>query len=440
MNVTSIEDVPETQKENLRIENGYAIIEMKAGDDLKEYNASFLLNQNESLIFVFNVTYNDTFQNYLNLTLNSSDNVNSTMISLKYGNFFSSVIFMFQESGIGTFADTHSMTFELLPDGTLTNNGSRSSAIPKIFPVSDAEIQEDNGKRRIDFLISWKNKVYGEFMIPLNQFAVEVPPTTTTSTTTTSTTTETSTTTTTPKKLVTENTKPSTKKKSSVAKASISETSDEMIWGIGLFIFAVLYLIVIGVAVYFYRKKKRELRAKARTSYSPLATHPKKNGGNIQTTKLPNLPPADATQVPSNALKSNPLKTAKPPSAPAKQALVTKSAVPVPTKPTPMIKSAEQTKPTPLTKNVEPAPVPKAAATNMKSTEPAKPAQLTEKVEPAPIVPTKIPPTQPTTTGPKPASQLPPSTKSSDEKKMTGTEFGKPGENYVEFATLNEKK
>jgi hypothetical protein len=44
-----------------------------------------------------------------------------------------------------------------------------------------------------------------------------------------------------------------------------------MIWGIGLSIYVVLYLIVIGVAVYFYRKKMRELRAKARTSFSPVS-------------------------------------------------------------------------------------------------------------------------------------------------------------------------
>uniref|UniRef100_A0A914QRU8 Uncharacterized protein n=1 Tax=Panagrolaimus davidi TaxID=227884 RepID=A0A914QRU8_9BILA len=218
-----------------------------------------------------------------------------------------------------------------------------------------------------------------------------------------------------------------------------------MIWGIGLSIFAISYLIVIGVAVYFYRKKKRELRAKARTSYSPLAIHPKKNAGNIQTTakpnsKLPTLPPSNSTQVPSsNALKSNPPKTAKPLSAPAKQALVTKSAVPAPTKSTPIIKSVEQTKPTQLTKNVEPAPVPIAAATNVKSTEPAKPAQMTKKVKPAPIVPTAIPPsqpTQPTTTAPKAALQPPPPAKMSDEKKMVEQEFGKPGENYVEFAEM----
>uniref|UniRef100_A0A914QRJ3 Uncharacterized protein n=1 Tax=Panagrolaimus davidi TaxID=227884 RepID=A0A914QRJ3_9BILA len=162
MNVNSMEDVPETQKENLRIENGYAIIEMKAGDDFNEYNASFLLDRNESLIFVFNVTYDGAFQNYFNLTLYSSDNVNPTMISLKYGDFFSSVIFMFQGYPIGTFDNSDSMAFELLPDGTLTNNGT--GAIPKIFPFSDAEVQED-GKRRIDFSISWKNKVYGEFMV-----------------------------------------------------------------------------------------------------------------------------------------------------------------------------------------------------------------------------------------------------------------------------------
>uniref|UniRef100_A0A914Q6Y7 Uncharacterized protein n=1 Tax=Panagrolaimus davidi TaxID=227884 RepID=A0A914Q6Y7_9BILA len=415
---------------------------MKAGDDLKEYNASFLLNQNESLFFMFNVTYADEIANYFNLTLNSSE-LESITIPLMYkGDSYTKQVFIYYEGLIGAFADSHSMEFEFLPNGTLTNNGS--NVIPKKFPFSGVEVQEDDGKRRIDFKISWENKVYGEFMIPLSQFADEAPPTTTTSTTTASTTTETTTTITTPKKPITESTKPSTKKESSVAKASISETSDAMIWGIGLFIFAILYLIVIGVAAYFYRKKKRELRAKAKTSYSPLATHPKKNGGNIQTTaKLPTLPPSNPTKVPSsNALKSNPPKTAKSSTAPAKQALVTKSAIPVPAKPNPMIKSAEQTKLTPLTKNVETAPVPKAAATNMKSAEPAKPSQMDKKVEPAPI-PTKIPPsqpTQPTTTAPKAASQLPPPTKSSDEKKMIGTEFGKPGENYVEFATMNEKK
>jgi hypothetical protein len=157
------------------------------------------------------------------------------------------------------------------------------------------------------------------------------------------------------------------------------------------------------------------------------------------------LPPSNPTQVPSsNAMKSNPPKTAKPPSAPENQALVTKSAVPAPTKPTPMIKSAEPTKLAQLTKIVEPTPVPIAvAATNMKSTEPSKPAQMTKKVEPAPVVPTKIPPsqsTQPTTTGPKAALQLPPPTKKSDEKKMVEQEIGKPGENYFEFAEINEKK
>uniref|UniRef100_A0A914PEK2 Uncharacterized protein n=1 Tax=Panagrolaimus davidi TaxID=227884 RepID=A0A914PEK2_9BILA len=436
MNVNSMEDVPEYQQENLRIEDGYAIIEMKAGDDLKEYNASLLLNQNESLRFIFNLNYTDEIYNFLNFTLKSSEHEPLT-IQLAYdaGSRISQKITFYNiRDRLGEFDNYNFMSFELFPNGTLTNNGS--SADPKYFPFSDAEVQEDDGKRRLDFKISWKNKVYGEFMVPLNQFAVEAPPTTTTSTTTTSTTTETTSTTRTTKKLVTESTKPSAKQDSSVAKASISETSDVMIWGIGLSIFGILYLIVIGVAAYFYRKKKRELRAKAKTSWSPLATHPKKNPGNIQTTakpnsKLPTLPPSNPTQ---------------PPSAPAKQALVTKSAVPVPTKPTPMIKSAEQTKPTPLTKNVEPAPpVPVAPATNMKSTEAAKPAQRDKKVEPAPVVPSKIPPSQPTqptttTTGPKAALQPPPPTKNSDEKKMVEQEIGKPGENYVEFAEMNEKK
>uniref|UniRef100_A0A914P8F6 Uncharacterized protein n=1 Tax=Panagrolaimus davidi TaxID=227884 RepID=A0A914P8F6_9BILA len=269
-NVTSIEDVPEYQQENLRIENGYAIIEMKAGDDFNEYNASLLLDRNESFIFIFNVTYDDKIANYINLTLNSSEPESTIMIPLLYTalSAIKKIYFINNGDPIGAFADSDSMAFELFPNGTLTNNGT--SAIPKIFPFSDAEIQEEDGKRRFDFSISWEDKVYSEFMIPLSQFAVESPPTTTTSTTTTSTTTETPTTTTTPKKLITENTKPSTKNGSSVAKASISETSDAMIWGIGLSIFAILYLVVIGVAVYFYRKKKRELRAKARTSYSPV--------------------------------------------------------------------------------------------------------------------------------------------------------------------------
>uniref|UniRef100_A0AC35G6W2 Uncharacterized protein n=1 Tax=Panagrolaimus sp. PS1159 TaxID=55785 RepID=A0AC35G6W2_9BILA len=104
-----------------------------------------------------------------------------------------------------------------------------------------------------------------------------------------------------------------------------------------------------------------------------------------------------------------------------------------------MIKTVEQTKPTQMDKKVEPAPVPMAPATNMKNAEPAKPSQMDKKVVPAPI-PTTIPRsqlTQPTTTAPKPASQP---TKKPDEKKMVGKEFGKPGENYIEFARINEKK
>uniref|UniRef100_A0AC35GBR2 Protein kinase domain-containing protein n=1 Tax=Panagrolaimus sp. PS1159 TaxID=55785 RepID=A0AC35GBR2_9BILA len=242
MNVSSMEDVPEYQQENLRIENGYAIIEMKAGDDLEEYNASLLLDRNESLRFIFNFNYTDEIYNFLNLTLNTSENESLT-VQLIYGatRFFQQITFYNERYPIGTFDNSHFMSFELLPDGTLINNGS--NAYPKIFPFSDAEVQEDDGKRHLDFSISWKNKVYGEFMIPLNQFAVEAPPTTTTSTTTTSTTTETTTTTATPKKLATEITKPPTQKESSVAKASISETSDAMIWGIGLSIYVVLYLI-----------------------------------------------------------------------------------------------------------------------------------------------------------------------------------------------------
>uniref|UniRef100_A0AC35GIQ4 Uncharacterized protein n=1 Tax=Panagrolaimus sp. PS1159 TaxID=55785 RepID=A0AC35GIQ4_9BILA len=82
-------------------------------------------------------------------------------------------MFWYEGDPIGTFAATHSdsMAFEFFPNGTLTNNGSNSD--PVYFPFSDAEVQEDDGKRRFDFSISWKNKMYGEFMIPLNQFAVE---------------------------------------------------------------------------------------------------------------------------------------------------------------------------------------------------------------------------------------------------------------------------
>uniref|UniRef100_A0AC35FCC1 Uncharacterized protein n=1 Tax=Panagrolaimus sp. PS1159 TaxID=55785 RepID=A0AC35FCC1_9BILA len=144
---------------------------MKAGDDFNEYNASLLLDRNESFIFIFNFTYADEIKNYFNLTLNTSANVNSTIISLKYeaDSDYTKVKFSYKGDGIGSFSNPHSMAFELLPDGKLTNNGS--SAVPKIFLFSDAEIQEEDGKRRLDFSISWKNKVYGEFMIPLNQFA-----------------------------------------------------------------------------------------------------------------------------------------------------------------------------------------------------------------------------------------------------------------------------
>uniref|UniRef100_A0AC35GV62 Uncharacterized protein n=1 Tax=Panagrolaimus sp. PS1159 TaxID=55785 RepID=A0AC35GV62_9BILA len=72
MNVNSTEDVPETQKENLKIENGYAIVEMKAGNDFNEYNASLLLDRNESFIYIFNLNYTDDIYNFLNLTLNTS--------------------------------------------------------------------------------------------------------------------------------------------------------------------------------------------------------------------------------------------------------------------------------------------------------------------------------------------------------------------------------
>uniref|UniRef100_A0AC35F2D6 Uncharacterized protein n=1 Tax=Panagrolaimus sp. PS1159 TaxID=55785 RepID=A0AC35F2D6_9BILA len=139
------------------------------------------------------------------------------------GDSYTKQVFVYYEGLIGAFADSHSMAFEFLPDGTLINNGS--NADPKHFPLSGAEVQEADGKRHFDFKVTWENEVYGEFMIPLSQFAVEVPPTTTTSTTTPSTTTETITTTTTPKKLITENTKSSTKKEP-VAEASISGTSD----------------------------------------------------------------------------------------------------------------------------------------------------------------------------------------------------------------------
>uniref|UniRef100_A0A914QBC5 Uncharacterized protein n=1 Tax=Panagrolaimus davidi TaxID=227884 RepID=A0A914QBC5_9BILA len=165
INVNSTEDVPETQKENLRIENGYAVIEMKEDGDFNEYNASLLLDRNESFIFIFNITYDDEIKNYLTLTLNTSANVNSTMISLMCDakSEFTQVMFWYKRDLIGLFDNSDSMAFELLPDGTLTNNGS--NVIPKKFPFSGAEIQEEDGKRRIDFSISWKNKVYGEFMI-----------------------------------------------------------------------------------------------------------------------------------------------------------------------------------------------------------------------------------------------------------------------------------
>uniref|UniRef100_A0AC35GHW5 Uncharacterized protein n=1 Tax=Panagrolaimus sp. PS1159 TaxID=55785 RepID=A0AC35GHW5_9BILA len=178
MNVSSMEDVLEYQQENLRIENEYAIIEMKAGDDLEEYNASLLLDRNESFIFIFNLNYTDEIYNFLNLTLNTSEDELVT-IQLAYeaaSRLYQKVTFYNKRDLIGLFDNSDSMAFELLPDFTLTNNGS--NVVPKKFPFFGADVQEEDGKRRIDFSISWKNKVYGEFMIPLNQFAVESPPTT----------------------------------------------------------------------------------------------------------------------------------------------------------------------------------------------------------------------------------------------------------------------
>uniref|UniRef100_A0A914QEC0 Uncharacterized protein n=1 Tax=Panagrolaimus davidi TaxID=227884 RepID=A0A914QEC0_9BILA len=169
MNVNSMEDIPEYQQENLRIENEYAIIEMKAGDDFSEYNASLLLNQNESLRFIFNLNYTDQIYNFLNLTLKLSEHEPLTVQLAYAASRISQKITFYNKrendnyQTIGEFDNYHFMSFEFFPNGTLTNNGT--GAVPKIFPFSDAEVQEEDGKRRFDFSISWKNKVYGEFMI-----------------------------------------------------------------------------------------------------------------------------------------------------------------------------------------------------------------------------------------------------------------------------------